>query len=153
MAKIFASPVEPLAAGIAGPLALGDASLRGGKLHCIVKMLDLSAQAVINAGDLIDWGGLPKGAVPVASAFNPSVTMGAATLDLGRLVGSTLTPAVYRAASTFQTPDVPAWGIKATAFGQFQPAACRMVSTVAAASLPASGILTHVIFYTTPHGG
>ncbi|GAM00714.1 hypothetical protein [Sphingomonas parapaucimobilis] len=153
MAKIFASPVEPMAAGIAGPLALGDASLRGGKIHSVVKMLDLAAQPVIAVGDTIDWGGLPKGAVPLASAFNPSVTMGAATLDLGRLIGATLSPAVYRSPSTYQTPDVPAWGMKATAFGQFQPASCRLVSTVAAAALPATGILTHVIFYTLPHGG
>jgi len=153
MAKINASPIEPLAAGLSGPLVLGDASLRNGKLHCVVKTLDLSAQAVINAGDTIDWGGLPKGAVVIGTAFNPSVSLGAATLDLGRQVGSVLTVAAYRAAATYQTPDVPAWGLKATAFGQFQPANCRLVSTVAAASLPNAGILTHVILYTTPHGG
>lgn len=153
MAKVFASPVEPLAAGISGPLVLGDASLRNAVVHTVIKTLDLSAQAQLVVGDQIDWGGLPKGAVVIASAFNPSVTMGAATLDLGRLIGTTLTAAAYRAAATYTTPDVPAWGLKATAFGQFQPASCRLVSTVAAASLPAAGLLTHVILYTTPHGG
>lgn len=149
MAKIFASPVQNLIAGIAGPVKLGDASLLGGKVHALVKTIDLAAQAQIAVADIIVWGRLPKGAVPLVSFLDTSVTLATSTIDVG-IEG---TAAKFRAAAVLTTVDVPQPFMKAAALGVPLAASALVQSVVAVAALPAAGTLTMVMYYTTPHGG
>ena len=148
MAKIFASPVQQLIAGTAGPLKLGDASLILGKVHTLIKSVDLAAQTVIAAADVIVWGDLPKGAVPLVSFLDTSVSLGTATID----VGAEGAAAKFRAAAVLTAIDTPTPYMKAAALGVPLTARTRVQTVVATASLPAAGILTNVLYFTLPHG-
>lgn len=148
MATIYASPVQNIIAGIAGPLKLGDAALLGGKVHTLIKTIDLAAQAVIAIGDVIVWGDLPKGAVPLVSFLDTSVNLATATID----VGTPATAAKYRAAAVLTAVDTPTPYMKAAQLGVTLTAKTRVQSVVAVAALPAAGILTNVVYFTIPHG-
>lgn len=132
------------------PFVPGDAALRGGKVHALVATIDLAANAVL-IGDTIDWGSLPKGAVPIIGFLTGSVSMGTAVLD----VGITGTAAAFRAAATFTAVDTPTAFMKGSAIGIAMTGTTRVQSVIATGNMPnsATNKLTMVLLYTTPHSG
>lgn len=152
MTTHYAVPVENHLAGIAGAVSLGDASLIGGKVHCLAKKVTLAATGDydIDDADIIVWGELPKGAVPLFGMLIASATMGAtATLDVG-IAG---TAAKFRAAAVFTAVDTPTPYCKAAAAGVALTEKATLQSVIDAADLPDAGTLVNLFFYTLPHGG
>lgn len=132
------------------PFIPGSAAYRGGPIHALVGTIDLAANAV-TAGDIIDWGPLHKGIVPIAAFLITNVTFGAtATIDLG----TSTTAALFRAAGTLTTTDAPVWSMKGANALIELAAGARLQSVIAAANLPTTTgtRLSAGLIYTMPHG-
>jgi hypothetical protein len=106
----------------------------------------LASQA---AADTIVLADLPAGYVFAYGVLNTSVTLGAATVA----VGPSGTPAKYRAAAVFTAVDTPTlFGSAIAGAGQAALTATeRVLLTIAAAALPASGTLVVDIYASLPN--
>lgn len=135
------------------PFIPGDGAYRGGAVRALIASFDLGAQ-LVSVADTIDWGGLPKGAVPMMAFLDTNRSLGSSTVDLGFKVGATLTAAQFKAAGTFTATDTPTPFMKGAACGVALTAAGRVVTTVAAANMPnnSGDRLTLIFLYTMPHG-
>jgi hypothetical protein len=95
-------------------------------------------------GDLIVLGDLPVGAVWDHGKINSTATLGASTIA----VGPVATPAKYKAAAVFTTPDTPTlFGKCAASAGAPLTAVERVVATIAGANLPVGGTLEIDLYY------
>lgn len=90
---------------------------------------------------------LPAGTLPLAIMILSSVSLGSSTIA----IGNATTPAKYKAAATFTAVDTPTLFMLTTA-GDDAPLTVdeEVLMTVAAAALPASGILVTYIFTGKP---
>lgn len=86
---------------------------------------------------------IPNGQLPIAILITSSVSLGSSTIA----IGNATTPAKYKAAGTFTAVDTPTLFMLTSAADDAPLTADEEVLlTVAAAALPASGILvTHII--------
>jgi hypothetical protein len=115
-----------------------------GRLKEFRVRIDLAAQAVVAAGENIELFDLPGGFLPHFGVLASSVTLGAATVAIG-IAGTT---GKYRAAAVFTTPDAPTpFGVVANLQRVVLPRE-RILLTVAAAALPAAGIVNVGIYGT-----
>lgn len=147
MAFLYAKPVDGII-NYTGGVKLGDAALLTGAVRAIVAQIDL-AEKDVNSGDIIVWGELEKGMVPLHGILNASATMGGtATLT----VGTTETPNRFRAAAVF-TAAAPTLYMPAAQVGVPLTVKTQLRTVIAAADLPSSGILTNTFLFTLPHGG
>lgn len=123
-----------------------DSRLHGGKLRRIRASFDLST-ATFASGDILVLGDMPQGAAFSHGLITASATMGAtATIAIG-ISGAT---GKYRTAAVFTAVDTPtAFGNAAAKDDVPLAATERLLATIAAAALPAAGILVIDIFYTT----
>lgn len=100
--------------------------------------------------DTLVVGNLPAGATFAFGVLTADTSSGSATLAIG-IAGST---AKYKAAAAFTTTDTPTLFGKAAVVGAADPALAaeeQVIVTIAAASLPASGILVVDLFYSLPN--
>jgi len=126
------------------PQQTPDGALAGSKRRSHTEVFTLAAQA---SGSRLFLGTLPVGAIFEGVVLTASATLGAtATVS----VGSAASPAKYKAAATFTTPDVPTLFATAAGRAQARLAAPEDVwMTVAAAALPAAGTLVTDLLYKT----
>lgn len=123
------------------PVDLPDPGDVGGRVRVFNERINLAAQA---SGDIIRVGKLPKGARFLYGVLYTDTTLATATIK----IGSTSSDAKYRAAAVFTATNTPTlFGVAADA-GEELTAAETVIMTVGTASLPASGILRSILFYT-----
>lgn len=115
--------------------ALGD-----GKLRLCYERFTLASDATggYNIGHPI-----PRGAVVLGGFLNSTVSLGSSTIAIG-IASNT---GKYRAAATFTTTDTPVWFGVASNFGTILTEEERIIMTVGAAALPASGTLHIGLLY------
>jgi hypothetical protein len=93
--------------------------------------------------DIIEIARLPRGAIPLFGVIETDTSLGAATVAIG-IAGAT---GKYRAAATFTATDTPTlFGVGAGVGGALADGETVIV-TIAAAALPASGVLRVMFFY------
>lgn len=108
--------------------------------------ITLAAQA---SGDTIVLADIPAGMTFAYGVLTTSATLGAATVA----VGNATTPAKYKAAAVFTTADTPTlFGTAAAGAAQAALTASeRVLLTIAAAALPASGTLVVDLYFSSPN--
>lgn len=112
-----------------------------GRVRCFNEAVTLAAQTT---ADTIEVAKLPKGARVLYGLLTTTVTLGATTVA----IGITGTVGKYRAAAVFTAVDTPTlFGVTA-GIGTALAAEEIVFLTLAAATLPASGTLRVMIFYT-----
>ncbi|NYT42320.1 hypothetical protein HZY97_16225 [Sphingomonas sp. R-74633] len=148
MTTFFAAQLDDVADGTI-PAIPGDVAFLGGKVHALINYIDLGANAVAVA-DVIVWGELPKGAVPIVGLLVTNRSLGSSTIDVG-YQGSA---AALRAAGTFTATDTPTLFGKAANIATALTAKKRLQSVVAAANMPnnSGDRLVCVQFYTMAYG-
>jgi len=102
------------------------------------------ALATQTTSDTIEVARLPKGARLLYGTLTTSVTLGSSTVAIG-IAGTT---GKYRAAATFTTTDTPTLFGVAANVGEALTAEEIVFITIGAASLPGSGTLRVMLFYT-----
>jgi hypothetical protein len=126
--------------GTKNPPALADGRVVGGRMLLFQATFDLSKTTVAkNNGDNNVCFVCPGDCHPVAFMFLASATMGAAATIA---VGNATTPAKYKGAATFTTPDTPTWFMLSSAADDpplSDPE--TVIMTIGAAALPGAGIL------------
>ena len=92
------------------------------------------------AADVIRLFKLPKGITPLFGILNADTSSGTTTIA----IGNSTTAAKYKAAAAFTTTDTPTLFGKAAAVGGVTPSTTEeeVIATLAAATAPASGLLT-----------
>jgi len=90
---------------------------------------------------------IPNGYLPLAIMLVSSVTLGTSTIA----IGNATTPAKYKAAATFTTPDVPTL-FMLTSAADDAPLTVdeEVLMTVAVAALPGAGTFVSYIFASKP---
>lgn len=126
----------------ATPRTLPALAMAGGKVRVCYERINVNSDA---AGSYGIGHQIPAGAIVLGGFLAASVSMGSSTLAIG-ISGST---GKYRAAATFTATDTPTWFGVATALGIPLTAPEDILLTVAAAALPASGVLTIGLVYVT----
>lgn len=118
-----------------------DAHIYGGKLKRMRATIPLAAQA---ADDTVVLGDLPAGASFAFCVLTATATLGAtATIA----IGTAAAPGKYREAATFTTSLLQGFGEVDAVAAAPLTAPERVILTVGAAALPASGTLVVDIFY------
>lgn len=115
-------------------------ALGGGKLRCCYERFTLASDPVgaYNIGHPI-----PRGAVVLGGYLLSTVSLGTSTVA----VGIASAPGKYRAAATFTAVDTPVWFGVGANLGVILAAEERILLTVGAAALPASGTLHINLLY------
>lgn len=111
-----------------------------GTVRCFAETVTYNTQTT---SDTIVIGLLPKGSVFLYGIINSDTSSGSATIA----IGITGTVAKYKAAAAFTATDTPTFFGKAATTGVAETADRTVFITIAAASLPASGILSITMFY------
>lgn len=111
-----------------------------GTVRAFTETVTYASQA---ASDTIEVARLPKGAVVVGIQFCADTSSGTATLSMG----TSGSPAKYRAAATFTATDTPTLVGKAAALNTALAAEETVILTVGTAALPASGTLQVTVLY------
>ena len=129
MAALYGTQMTKLNAGTPA-----DPGFVDGGVKSFMESVILASQTT---ADTIAVARLPKGAVLRGARIMTSVTLGAATITIG-IAGDT---GKYRAAAVFTTTDT--WEVigQAADFHTALSAEEEVIVTIAAASLPASGML------------
>lgn len=139
MAKIYGTNTAPRGAN---PIGVMDGSLQGGHVRVYRETINLASQAVINAADTIVVAYASKGETFLFGMLTASATMGGtATLA----IGNSTTSGKYRTAAIFTAVETPTlFGAAAAGLAALTKLTAdeEVIITIAAASLPASGILT-----------
>jgi hypothetical protein len=128
------------------PTVKRNAAAEGARLIRNIASFDLATVQIVS-GDTLGLGKVPKGAIGVSHRMTASATMGAtATIAIG-IAGTT---GKYRTAAVFTAVDTPTAVGKASTLDDTLAADEDHIATIAAADLPASGLLTIETFYTLP---
>lgn len=132
-----------LAGRNATPVAQADGAVVGGRVRVRREIINLASQAVVTTSDTIPVAFLDAGDTFLYGVITANATMGgSATLAIG-ITGAT---GKYRAAAVFTAVDTPTlFGV--TAANTKLTAGESVFITVAAASLPAAGILIVDMYY------
>lgn len=127
------------------PAAKADGRSINAKVRAFVATLDLSLAAVKKAsGDTNVCFRVPRGYRFLYGLLNASATMGAtATIA----IGVSGTPAKFRAAAIFTAAAPTLFGVSTAADDAPLSADEDVIITIAAADLPASGVLVVQMFY------
>ena len=126
------------------PAAKADGALLGAKLRIYQATFNLALAAVAKVnGDTNVCFRLPKGCKPVLGFLNSSATMGAVSTIA---VGNATTAGKYRAAAVHTTANAPQFFMLSSADDDAALTDYEdVIITIAAADLPAAGILRVVI--------
>lgn len=132
------------------PAIPGNASFRGSPIKALIGSIALDTQAP-KSGDVLDWGPIPKGAVPVLAGLFPTVSLGTSTITLGTAASA----AAFRAAATLTSANAFTFATVGTLFATELAAATRFQSTIATADLPttAGARLIAFLLFTAALGG
>ncbi len=112
-----------------------------GRVRCFNEKVTLAAQTT---SDTIEVAKLPKGARVLYGIINTDTSLGSTTVAIG-ITGTT---GKYRAAATFTATNTPTLFGVVAGVGEALTAEEIVFLTLAAATLPGSGILRVQIFYT-----
>lgn len=100
------------------------------------------------AGNELVVADLPAGVVPAFFVVTPSVTLGSSTLAFGTAASS----AAYAAAAAYTaTTGTLVSALAAVSGGAALASTTRVLATIAAAALPASGTLVIDVYATSPN--
>ncbi len=111
-----------------------------GTVRCFNETVTYASQGI---ADTIEVGRLPKGAVVRGIQLCADTSSGTATIS----VGTSASPAKYRAAAVFTATDTPTLFGKAAALNVALAAEETVILTVGTAALPASGTLQVNLIY------
>lgn len=111
-----------------------------GTVRCFAETVTLASQTT---SDTIEIGLLPKGSVFLYGVITSDTSLGSSTIAIG-ITGTT---AKYKAAATFTATDTPTFFGKAATTGVAETADRTVIITIAAATMPSSGILSITFFY------
>lgn len=111
-----------------------------GGVHVFNEEITLASQPTT---DIIEVARLPRGAIPLFGVIETDTSLGAATVAIG-IAGAT---GKYRAAAVFTATDTPILFGVGAAIGAALTAQETVIVTIAAAALPASGVLRVMFFY------
>jgi hypothetical protein len=112
-----------------------------GRVRCFNETVTLASQTT---SDTIEVAKLPKGARVLYGVLTTDTSLGTATVAIG-ISGNT---GKYRAAATFTATNAPTFFGVAANVGQALSAEEIVFITIGTASLPASGTLRVMMFYT-----
>jgi hypothetical protein len=115
-----------------------------GFVHGTVRVFNEEiALASQTTSDTIAVAQLPKGAVPLFGIIETDTSLGSSTVAIG-ITGTT---GKYRAAATFTATNTPTLFGVGAAIGEQLTAAEDVFITIAAATMPSSGVLRVMFFY------
>lgn len=153
-ATAFSPPMLLLTSNLSGVVeALPNVSLFGARVRSQVAVITYAAQV---AGTVIGIARLPLGAVFLGALLVADTSSGSTTIALGNAANGN--SAKYAAAAALTATDTPTWrgktavtGVAITSGIECLAGAAAsyedIIMTFAAATAPASGILTVTIFY------
>lgn len=139
MAQGYAAELVGVLDGTVSPAAKSDGRVAGGRKRAHRFSLDLAQAAVAkNNGDTNVIARIPRGHVVTGITFNSTVTLGATTVA----IGNAGTPAKYKNAAVFTTPDTPTGYMNAAASALAPLADYEdVLLTFGAANAPGAGVI------------
>lgn len=141
MAETFANEISGVDAV---PSTKSNGGLQGGRLRRFRASVTLAEQAI---ADTIVLADVPAGYAFSHGVLNTSASLGSSTLA----IGNATTAGKFRAAAVFTTTNSPTFfGVNAAVAADPPEATERVIATVAAAALPASGTLVVDLYFSAP---
>jgi hypothetical protein len=123
------------------PVSTPDPGFVDGGVLVFNEEIILSSQTTT---DTIEVARLPKGAIPLLGVIETDTSLGTATIAIGTSVAA----GKYRAAATFTVVNTPTLFGVGSAIGEATADEEIVIVSIGAASLPATGTLRVLFFYT-----